>query len=128
MQEIKEQRINPYSGQKFDYSIVGLIVDYKHKIANNQVLTFRPFFDIKSVTSSKNALTTIDLSFLNNWINQDYNYLASDIQTLGASLRYDIKVEKIPAFFVETGFSNSRIQSKNNNFSTVMVGITFYIK
>ncbi|HAD78231.1 MAG TPA: hypothetical protein DCF99_00715 [Flavobacteriaceae bacterium] len=125
MQEIKEQRINPYSGQKIEYSIIGLIVDYKHKIANNQALTFRPFLDIKSVTSSKNALATIDLSFLNNWINQDYNYLASDIQTIGASLRYDIKVEKIPALFVETGFSNSRIQSKNNNFSTVMVGITF---
>lgn len=125
LQEIKEQRINPYSGQNFEYSIFGLMVDYKQQLSDNQAITFRPFFDIKSVSTSKNVLATTNLPNINNWINQDYNYLASDVKTIGASLRYDVKLEKIPALFIETGFSQAKIQSKNNNFSTVSVGITF---
>lgn len=125
LNEIKEQRINPYSGQKFEYSIVGLIMDYKQQLNNNQIITFRPFFDIKSVSSSKNILATNSLPSINNWINQDYNYLASEIKTIGASLRYDFKLEKIPAVYIEAGVSQAKIQSKNNNFSTILVGITF---
>ena len=125
LQEIKEQRLFPYSGQKFEYSIFGLLVDYKQKISDNQAITFRPFFDIKSVSSAKNVLTTNNLPTITNWINQDYNYLASDVKTIGASLRYDVKLQKIPAIFVEAGINQAKIQSKNNNFSTLMVGITF---
>ena len=125
LQEIKEQRLFPYSGQKFEYSIFGLLVDYKQKISDNQAIIFRPFFDIKSVSSAKNVLTTNNLPTITNWINQDYNYLASDVKTIGASLRYDVKLQKIPAIFVEAGINQAKIQSKNNNFSTLMVGITF---
>ena len=55
----------------------------------------------------------------------DYAYLASDIQSIGINARYDIQLEKIPALFFEAGYSQIKIQSNNNTFSTVSVGITF---
>lgn len=125
LENIKEQRLHPYSGQKFDYSTIGFMIDYKHQLDQNQLITFRPFIHKKSVTSSKNVLATNSNPTINNWINKEFDYLSSDQTMFGANLRYDIKLEKIPAIFIETGFSQQIIQSKNNNFSTILVGITF---
>ncbi len=123
--QVKEQRMYPFSGQKFDYSIVGLNLDYKQPIKDNQLLTLRPFVEFKSVSSSKNALTSSSIATINTWMKHDYAYLASDIQSIGINARYDIQLEKIPALFFEAGYSQIKIQSNNNTFSTVSVGITF---
>lgn len=124
-QKTTEQRILPYSGQKFEYNTIGVTIDYTHKIAKNQIVSFHPFFDYKSVISAKNALSTNAVNAINNWIIEDFNYLSSDITTIGANLRYDLKLEKLPAFFVSGSFIQSKIQSKNNNYSSVSLGITF---
>ncbi len=125
LENVKEQRLFPYSGQKFDYTTIGFMLDYKHKLRNNQAITFRPFIEKRSVTSSKNVLTSTANPAINNWINQEFYYLASDRTTLGANIRYDVKLNKIPALFLETGFSQDKIQSKNNNYSSLSLGITF---
>ncbi|GGF02000.1 hypothetical protein SAMN05443634_103165 [Chishuiella changwenlii] len=124
-QEITEQRVYPNSGQKFQYNNIGASIDYVQQIATNQTLSFRPFFDYKSVSSAKNALSRPNEASINTWILNDFNYLASDITTIGANLRYDIKLEKLPTMFVSGNFIQSKIQSKNNNYSSLSVGIIF---
>lgn len=123
--ETKEQRIFPNSGQKFEYNIIGASVDYVQQLAKNQTLSFQPFFDYKSVSSAKNVLSRPNVASINTWIINDFNYLASDITTIGANLRYDIRLEKLPTLYVNGSFAQSKIQSKNNNYSSVSVGITF---
>lgn len=124
-QEVTEQRAFPYSGQKFKYNILGVSLDYVQELAKNQTLSFQPFFDYKSVSSAKNALTRPNLASINTWIVNDFNYLSSDITTIGANLRYDIKLENLPTFYINGSFIQSKIQSKNNNFSSLSLGITF---
>ncbi|WP_333660926.1 DUF6850 family outer membrane beta-barrel protein [Chishuiella changwenlii] len=124
-QEITERRVYPNSGQKFQYNNIGASIDYVQQIAKNQTISFQPFFDYKSVSSAKNALSRPNEASINTWILNDFNYLASDITTIGVNLRYDIKLEKLPAIFVNGNLIQSKIQSKNNNYSSLSVGITF---
>ncbi len=124
-QEIKEQRLFPYSGQKFEYNVFGAKVNYLQKLTNDQTISFEPFIDYKSVISAKNALTSANTSSMNDWLIHDFNYLSSDITTIGANLRYDLKLDKLPTFFINGSFIQSNIQSKYNNYSSVSLGITF---
>lgn len=124
-QEIKEQRLFPYSGQKFQYNVFGAKVNYLQKLTNNQTISFESFIDYKSVISAKNLLASANASSINDWLIQDFNYLSSDIKTIGANLRYDLKLDKLPTFFINGSFIQSNIQSKYNNYSSVSLGITF---
>ncbi len=124
-EEIKERRLYPDAGQKFEYSYFGLNVDYKQQIKENQVLTFQPYFSKRVVNKSINALASTGTASVNEWILQDYQFQASDISTFGASLRYDFKLEKLPAFFVNAEYQSQKIQKKNNNFVGASIGITF---
>ncbi|KMQ61278.1 hypothetical protein ACM39_17835 [Chryseobacterium sp. FH2] len=124
-EEIKERRLYPNAGQKFVYSYFGLNVDYKQQINENQVLTFQPYFSKRAVNKSINALTATGNVSVDEWILQDNNFQASDITTFGTSLRYDFKLEKLPAFFVSAQYQSQKIQKKNNNFAGASIGITF---
>lgn len=124
-EEIKERRLYPNSGQKFEYSHFGINADYKQQIKENQVLSFQPYFSKRVVNKSINALTSTGNAAVDAWIFQDYQFQSSDITTVGASLRYDLKLEKLPAFFVSAEYQSQKIQEKNNNFVGVNIGITF---
>ncbi|WP_123942887.1 DUF6850 family outer membrane beta-barrel protein [Chryseobacterium sp. G0186] len=124
-EEIKERRLYPNSGQKFVYSYFGINADYKQQIKENQVLTVQPYFSKRIVNKTIYALTTVGNTAVDAWILEDYNFQASDITTLGASVRYDFKLEKLPAFFVGAQYQSQNIQKKNNNFICVRIGITF---
>ncbi|PIF47300.1 hypothetical protein CLU96_4350 [Chryseobacterium sp. 52] len=124
-EEIKERRLNPNSGQKFKYAHFGINVDYKQQIKENQVLTFQPYFSKRTVNKSINALVPAGNAGIDGWVSQDYLFQASDITTAGASLRYDLKLEKLPAFFVSAHYQSQKIQEKNNNFVGGSIGITF---
>lgn len=124
-EEIKERRLYPNSGQKFEYSYFGINADYKQQIKENQVLSFQPYFSKRIVNKSINALTATGNAAVDEWIFQDYLFQASDITTFGASLRYDLKLEKLPAFFVSAQYQSQKIQEKNNNFAGASIGITF---
>lgn len=124
-QEIKERRLYPVSGQKFVYNYFGINADFQQKLNANQVLSFSPYFTKRVVSKSISAITSVGNVAINDWILQDYNFQASDICTFGASLRYDIKLEKLPAFFVSAEYQSQKIQKKNNNFVGASLGITF---
>ncbi|WP_106914750.1 DUF6850 family outer membrane beta-barrel protein [Chryseobacterium aurantiacum] len=124
-EEIKERRLYPAAGQKFIYSYFGINVDYKQQIKDNQVLTVQPYFSQRVVGKNFNALTTSGNAAVNEWILQDYIYQASDMTTWGASVRYDFKLPKLPAFFVGAQYQSQKIQKKNNNFVGASIGITF---
>ncbi|MCW3160031.1 DUF6850 family outer membrane beta-barrel protein [Chryseobacterium oryctis] len=124
-EEIKERRLYPIAGQKFVYSYFGINADYKQQIKENQVLTFQPYFAKRRVSKSINALSSTGNMAVDEWVLQDYNYQASDITTFGGSLRYDFKLEKLPAFFVYAEYQSQKIQKKNNNFVGASIGITF---
>lgn len=124
-EEIKERRLYPNSGQKFEYSYFGINADYKQQIKENQILTFQPYFSKRVVNKSINALSSAFNAAVDEWVLQDYAFQASDITTTGASLRYDFKLEKLPAFFVSAQYQTQKIQKKNNNFVGASIGITF---
>ncbi|PQA95680.1 hypothetical protein B0A69_04710 [Chryseobacterium shigense] len=124
-EEIKERRLYPDAGQKFVYSYFGINADVKKQIKDNQVLTFQPYFSKRTVSKSINALTATANAEVNAWLLQDFNFQASDISTYGASLRYDFKLEKLPAFFVSAQYQTQKLQKKNNNFAGASIGITF---
>jgi len=124
-QEIKERRLYPVSGQKFVYNYFGINADFQQKLNKNQVLSFSPYFTKRVVNKSISAITSVGNTAINDWILQDYQFQASDISTFRASLRYDIKLEKLPAFFVSAEYQSQKIQKKNNNFVGASLGITF---
>ncbi|MDH6250845.1 hypothetical protein M2347_000572 [Chryseobacterium sp. H1D6B] len=124
-QEIKERRLYPVTGQKFKYSYFGMNADYKQQIKENQILTFQPYFSKRAVNKSINALDINGTPGIAEWIMQDYLFQSSDITTFGVSLRYNIKLEKLPAFFISGQYQSQKIQEKNNNFTGVSLGITF---
>lgn len=124
-EEIKERRLYPNSGQKFEYSYFGINVDYKQQIKENQVVSFQPYFSKRVVNKSINAITPTGNASVDEWVLQDYQFQASDITTVGASLRYDFTLQKLPAFFVSAQYQTQKIQEKNNNFVGASVGITF---
>jgi hypothetical protein len=41
------------------------------------------------------------------------------------TLRYDLKLDKLPAFFVSVQYQTQKIQNTNNNFAGASLGITF---
>ena len=124
-QEIKERRLYPASGQKFVYNYFGINADFQQKLNEKQALTFQPFYTKRLVNKSIWAITSTSNATINEWILQDYLFQASDISTFGANLRYDIKLEKLPAFFVSAQYQSQKIQKKNNNFVGASLGITF---
>ncbi len=124
-QEVKERRLYPNSGQKFVYSYFGINIDYKQQIKENQILTIQPYFSQRMVNKTINAIANTGNAAIDEWLLQDYNFQASDIFTLGTSLRYDFKLEKLPAFFVSVEYQSQKIQKKNNNFVGATLGITF---
>ena len=88
-------------------------------------MTVQPYFSQRVVGKNFNALTTTGNAAVNEWILQDYMYQASDMTTLGASVRYDFKLQKLPAFFVGVQYQSQKIQKENNNFVSASIGITF---
>lgn len=124
-QEIKERRLYPVSGQKFVYNYFGITADFQQKIKENQAVIFQPYFIKRLVNKDIWALTSTSNAAINEWILQDYLFQASDISSFGASLRYDIKLEKLPALFISAQYQSQQIQKKNNNFVGASLGITF---
>lgn len=124
-QEVTDRRIYPFSGQKYDSYTFGLDLDLKLEINKDQVLTLRPNYAFRNVNKAINALDTNVSSGKLEWIYDDFEILTSDITTVGALLRYDLKIHKLPSFFVSGHWITNRIKEKNNNFATLSFGITF---
>ncbi len=124
-QTIKESRLYPFNGQKYDCIQFGINLDFKQKIKNNQVLEFQPYYSQRQVINVTNALNLNNIDFLNDMVLRDYTFLTSDITTVGASLRYHLELDKIPAIFIGTQYQSQKIQNKNNNFTSLNLGITF---
>lgn len=124
-EEIKERRLYPSAGQKFTYSYFGINADYKQQIKENQILTLQPYFSKRVVGKAVNALVPSGYSSVDAWLLEDYIFQTSDITTFGTSVRYDFKLKKLPAFFVEVHYQSQKIQKKNNNFTGASIGITF---
>lgn len=124
-QEITERRIYPFSGQKYDAYTLGLDLDLKVEIKKNQILTFKPNYSYRNINKAINALDTNLRPALIDWINQDYSLLTSDIFTMGAIVRYDFTIQKLPSFFISGQWITTTIKEKNNNFGALSLGITF---
>lgn len=120
-----EQRMYPFSGQKFESYTLGIDAFYIQEIADNQLISLSGNFSTKKIIKSTNALSTDLRESIMDWLMSDYNYLASDAISLGASLRYDLKFQKLPAFYIQAGWQQFQLQKKNNNFTQLILGITF---
>ncbi len=123
--ETIERRIYPFTGQKYDALTFGIDGNFQKELTNNQVISCKPQFFYRKVNNAINVLDTNLRASIVEWITQDYRFLTSDVTTYGASLRYDLKLEKLPAFFVTGEWIGQNIQEKNNNFVGASVGITF---
>lgn len=124
-EEIKERNLYPNSGQKFEYSYFGFNANFRQQINSSQMISFEPYFSKRMVNKSINALAILGNPTINSWILDDFIYQASDVSTFGANVRYDIKLEKLPAFFVSAQYQSQKVHKKNNNFVGASLGITF---
>lgn len=124
-QEITDRRIYPLTGQKFDAYTIGLDLDIKVEINKDQMLTFRPSYSHRNITTAINALDKNVSSGKLEWITNDFSILASNISTVGLLARYDFRLRNLPALFVSAHWTAQTITSKNNNFSALCLGITF---
>lgn len=124
-QETTEQKRLPFTGQKYDAYTLGLETHYKQEIVRNQVLSLSPYFSKKTVNKAINAISKDLRPSILDWVLQDYYFLTSDVTTFGASLRYDVKLENLPAFYINAQYQSQKIQEKNNNFAALSLGITF---
>lgn len=124
-QETIEQRMYPFSGQKFKSYTLGFDAFYKQEISNNQVLSFSTNFYSKNILKTTNAISNDLRPNILDWLISDYNYLASDVTNYGAKIRYDLKLSKLPAFYVEGAWQQYKMQKKSNNFAQLILGITF---
>lgn len=123
--EIIDRRIYPFSGQKYDAFTFGIDTNFQKELSINQAISFKPQFSHRKMNNAINALDTNLRSSIVDWIIQDYSFLTSNSTTYGASLRYDIKLKKLPTFFVSGQWMGQTIQEKNNNFVGASLGITF---
>jgi len=123
--EITDRRIYPFSGQKYDAFTLGMHTAFQLELSDNQVLSFKPRFSFRKVNNAVNALDLSLRPSIADWVLHDYRFLTSNTSTYGASVRYDIKSEKLPAFFVSGEWFAQNIQQKNNNFAGASFGITF---
>ena len=124
-EEVTERRIYPFSGQKYDSYTFGLDLDLKLEINKKQVLTLRPNYAFRNVNKAINALDINVSSGKLDWIYDDFTILTSDVTTVGALFRYDFTIQKLPSFFVSGQWENHKIRDKNNNFTSLSLGITF---
>lgn len=123
--EITDRRIYPFSGQKYDAFTFGMYTTFQKELSDNQVLSFKPWFTYRKVNNAVNALDLSLRPSIADWVLHDYRFLTSNTATYGASVRYDIKSDKLPAFFVSGEWFAQNIQQKNNNFAGAGFGITF---
>lgn len=123
--EIIDRRIYPFSGQKYDSFNFGIDANFQKELKSNQVISFKPQFSYRKMNNAVNALDVSLRPSIASWVLQDYAFLTSDATTYGATLRYDIKLEKLPASFISGQWVGQSIQEKNNNFAAVSLGITF---
>ncbi|MFW2136154.1 DUF6850 family outer membrane beta-barrel protein [Chryseobacterium sp. TY4] len=124
-QEIMEQRMYPFRWQNFKSYTLGFDALYNQEISNNQVLSFSTNFYSKNILKTTNAISTELHPNILDWLISDYNYLASDVTNYGAKIRYDLKLSKLPAFYVEGAWQQYKMQKKSNNFAQLILGITF---
>ncbi|WP_374440368.1 DUF6850 family outer membrane beta-barrel protein [Epilithonimonas sp.] len=124
-QEVTERRLYPFSGQKYDAYTIGLEMDIKLEINKNRVLTLRPVYSYRKINNAINALDS-NVSAANlEWISDDFTILTSNIETTGATIRYDFKMAKFPPIFVSGQWITSIIKQQSNNFGVFSLGITF---
>ena len=120
-----QQRFYPITGCQMKYYSFGVHLDFRKNITPSQMLSFAPFMYRKNVYSAKNGLLKVSNKYLNDWLIQDYNFIVSNATTLGATIRYDFKLKKLPTLFLETRGQLENIQKKNNIYLNVGVGILF---
>lgn len=123
--ETIERRIYPFSGQKYDALTFGADVQFLKEIKDNQSITIKPTFSYRMIQNNTNILDLNNRPAVNNWILNDYHYLTSDVITAGATLRYDVKLNKIPSVFISGTWLTQKILKENNNFITLSLGMTF---
>lgn len=123
--QVTDRRIYPFTGYKYDGLTFGIQGKFQKELARNQVISFSPQFSYRKINKAINAMDTNIKPSIIEWVLQDYRYLTNDVATCGVSLRYDIKLQKLPTFFVKSEWVGQKIEEKNNNFVDVSLGITF---
>ena len=124
-QDITDRRIYPFSGQKYDSYTIGLDLDFKLEINQNQIITIRPHYSSRKINKAISALDNNISPDKLEWIFNDFSILTSNSTTIGTLLRYDFKIDKLPSFFVAGQWINTMIREKSNNFVNLTLGITF---
>lgn len=124
-QEYDERRLRPNNGQKWKSLTIGIAADFRTEVAKQHVISLQPFFAQKTVSNQDYLFDTAQSNSISNWVWNDYNYLSSDITSFGATLRYDLKLPKIPGIFTAINWQNNKILNQNNTFTTIQLGLLF---
>lgn len=124
-EEYDERRLRPLNGQKWKSLTLGIAADFKAELSKQNSITIQPYFSHKTVNNKDYLFDTTGNEAIRDWVLNDYNYLSSDVTTLGATFRYDIKMNKVPGLFVSFNWENNQILKQNNNYTSLQLGVIF---
>ena len=124
-EEYDERRLRPVNGQKWNSLTLGIAADFKTEFIKNHILSVKPYFAQKTVESKSYLFNTSLKAGIQDWVRSEYAYLSSDVTTYGVTMRYDVKMEKIPGIFAAFNLENNKILKQNNSFVGLQVGIVF---
>ena len=124
-QEFVEKRLRPFNGEKWDALTIGASIDFKLNIAEGNIFTLQPYLSHKSVSNHVSLLDLGADKTINDWVQSDYAFLSSDISLYGTSIRYDLKLNKMPGLYASFDWQNAKILNKNNTYTGFKVGVTF---
>jgi len=124
-QKYVEKRLRPFNGIKWTSYTYGVNADLRLNIKKNYIVSLQPFVSYKSINNRDEILSLGNNQSINEWVENEYAFLASNVTQFGTSLRFDFKVKEIPTIFAAIDWQNAKILNKNNQYLGVKLGVTF---
>ena len=127
IQKTEETLKEVNNSQQFIYHHFGLQVQYSQELKKNSSLSFSPFINYRNVVKADKEFNTKQTSqAIHDWIENDFNFLSSNIMNLGTSLRYDIQLPKLPALYTRIEATYTLFEeNKHNQYYGIALGATF---
>lgn len=127
VEQTSERRKDTYAKQRFTYIHLGMTIDYMRQISKSGVLSVKPYVKVRNVKESTNKLVDFALQpGVTEMLHSNFEVMNANYQQFGLIARYDLQVQKAPAFYVQAQVEQTKYNiNKSNNYTGVAIGVTF---
>lgn len=127
VEQNSERRKDTFAKQRFTYIHFGLTIDYMRQISKSGVLNVKPYVKVRNVKESTNKLMDFpSQKGVTEMLYSNFEVMNANYKQIGLVARYDLQLEKVPAFYVQAQVEQTKYNiNKSNNYMGVAVGVTF---